>query len=382
MGGYATRLLAGYGFEVIKVEPPRSGDPTRAVGPFPNDRPDPNRGATSLFLDTNKKSVTLDVAKPAGRAILDRLLERADVLIETFAPSRADELELNYSGLEKRFPRLVVTSITPFGKDGPYRDLDACELVLEAMSGWLFQSGEPGHAPTRTRGELATAMAPGLLAASGTLAALAWRANSGEGQLVEVAAMEAMLAASRYYETTYAFRGLMVSRLGTTLSATYCYRPASDGWAALCATTDQQREICAHAMELSEHLGDPAFAPPTVGSNTAPSNVTDLINRWVTQHSREEIFHLLQGMRVPSGYLTTADEVLGLDQLKARQAFSRIDHPAAGALEYPAAPFKMGITPFRTDRAPLLGEHNEEIYGTELGIGAGDLRRLEQEGVI
>ncbi len=100
--------------------------------------------------------MTLDVAKPAGRAILDRLLEQADVLIETFAPSRADQLGLNYSDLEKRFPRLVVTSITPFGKDGPYRDLEACDLVLEAMSGWLFQSGEPNHPPTRTRGELAT----------------------------------------------------------------------------------------------------------------------------------------------------------------------------------------------------------------------------------
>lgn len=223
-------------------------------------------------------------------------------------------------------------------------------------------------------------MAPGPLAAAGTLAALAWRANSGEGQLVEVAAMEAMLAASRYYETTYAYRELMVSRLGTTLSATYCYRPASDGWAALCATTEQQREICAHVMELSEYLDDPAFAPPTVGSNTAQSKVTDLIDHWVTQHSRAEIFHLLQGMRVPSGYLMTADEVLGLEQLKERQAFVRIDHPAAGSLDYLAAPFKMSITPFRTGRAPLLGEHNEEIYGTELGIGAGELRRLQREG--
>ena len=381
-GGYATRLLAAFGAEVIKVEPPRAGDPTRAIGPFPNDRPDPNCGATSLFLDVNKKSVTLDVAKPAGREILGRLLEGADVLMETFPPSKADELRLNYADLEQRFPRLVLTSITPFGKDGPYRDLEACELVLEAMSGWLFQSGEPHRTPTRTRGELATAMVPGLLAASATLAALSWRASSGEGQLVEVSAMQAMLAASRYYETTYAYRGLLISRLGTTLSATYCYRPASDGWAALCATTAQQREICAHVMELSEYLDDPAFTGSAAGPNPAQGQATDLIDRWVTRHSRAEIFHLLQGMHVPSGYLTTADELLGLDQLKEREAFVHLEHPGAGALQFPAAPFKMSVTPFRSGRAPMLGEHNREIYLARLGLGEDEFAGLTGEGII
>ena len=381
-GGYATRLLAAFGAEVIKVEPPREGDPTRAIGPFPNDRPDPNCGATSLFLDINKKSVTLDIAKPAGREILGRVLEGADVLMETFPPSKADELGLDYASLERRFPRLVLTSITPFGKDGPYRNFEACELVLEAMSGWLYQSGEPLRLPTRTRGELATAIVPGLLAASATLAALAWRASSGEGQLVEVSAMEAMLAASRYYETTYAYRGLLISRLGPTLSPTYCYRPASDGWVALCATTDQQRELCAHIMELSEHLDDPAFAPAAAGSDPSQSQVADQIDRWVIQRSRAEIFHLLQGMHVPSGYLTTADEVLGLDQLKEREAFVHIDHPAAGALRYPAAPFKMSVTPFRCGRAPMLGEHNREIYLERLGLDENEFAQLTREGII
>ena len=381
-GGYATRLLAAFGAEVIKVEPPREGDPTRAIGPFPNDRPDPNCGATSLFLDVNKKSVTLDIAKPAGREILARLLDGTDVLMETFPPSKANELGLNYPDLEQRFPRLVLTSITPFGKDGPYRDLEASELVLEAMSGWLFQSGEPHRMPTRTRGELATAMVPGLLAASATLAALAWRASSGEGQLVEVSAMEAMLAASRYYETTYAYRGLLISRLGTTLSPTYCYRPANDGWAALCATTDQQRELCAHIMELSDHLNDPAFAPAAAGSNPSQSRVADQIDHWVNQRSRGEIFHLLQGMHVPSGYLSTADELLGLAQLQERQAFARIDHPVAGALEYPAGPFKMGVTPFRNGRAPILGEHNSEILLGRLGLGEDEMAHLTREGII
>jgi crotonobetainyl-CoA:carnitine CoA-transferase CaiB-like acyl-CoA transferase len=381
MGGYATRMLAAYGAEVIKVETPGKGDPTRAIGPFPDGRDDPNSGATSLFLDCNKKSVTLDIRKAAGRGILDRLLADADVMVETFAPREADALELQYELLEKRFPRLVVTSITPFGKTGPYRDFEASQIVLEAMSGWLFQSGEPGFAPTRTRGELSTAMIPGLFAACGTLAALAWRAACGEGQLVEVAAMEAMLAASRYYETTYAYRGLMVTRLGTTLSPTYCYRPASDGWAALCATTDQQREILAHVMELSDHLDDPAFARPAPGANAA-SEVTALIDRWVAGRSRAEIFHLLQGMRVPSAYLTTADEVLTLEQLRERQAFVRIDHPAVDVLEFPATPFKMGVTPLRTGRAPLVGEHNGEIYEGRLGIGADELRRLEREGIV
>lgn len=193
MGGYATRLLASYGAEVIKVEPPRYGEPTRAVGPFPGDRPDPNAGALSLFLDVNKKSVTLDIEKPTGRATLDRLLE-----------------------------------------------------------------------------QIAVASSPRVRAG----------ARSGSPDLVEVSAMEAMLSASRYYVTTYAYRKLLISRLGTTLSPTYCYRPANDGWAALCATTDQQRELLAHIMELSEHLDDPAFAPAAAGLNPLQSKVANLIDAW------------------------------------------------------------------------------------------------------
>jgi crotonobetainyl-CoA:carnitine CoA-transferase CaiB-like acyl-CoA transferase len=247
MGGYATRLLAAYGAEVVKVEPPRTGEPTRSVGPFPDDQPHPDRGGTSLFLDANKKSVTLDIARPRGREIFDRLLETADVMVETFAPARADQLGLGYSELERRFPRLIVASITPFGKDGPYRDFQACDIVLEAMSGWLFQSGEPDRAPTRTRGE---------------------------------------------------------------------------------------------------------------------------------------IFHLLQGMRVPAGYLTTAEEVLALEQLRAREAFVSVNHPEAGSLEFPGAPFKMEAPRFQNGRAPLLGEHNEQVFAHGLGISGETLAALRAEGII
>ena len=380
-GGYATRMLAAHGAEVIKVEPPGTGDPTRALGPFANDEPHPDRCATSLFLDLNKKSVTLDIRRPRGRELLDRLLARADAMIMTFAPSEMDALGLAYGELERRFPRLVVTSITPFGLTGPYRDFKACDLVLEAMSGWLFQSGEPDHAPTRTRGEMATAMVPGLLAASGTLAALAWCAQSGEGQLVEIAAMEAMLAASRYYETTYAQTGATIRRLGTTLGPMYCYRPARDGWIALCAATDQQRELMAHLMGLSEFAEDPALQP---GDNSSGNRdqITTRIDAWVRDHDRDEIFHSLQQTRVPCGFLTRADEVLQLEQLRARDAFVRVDHPMAGTLEYPGAPFKMGVTPFQTNRAPLLGEHNGEIYESELGVTPREFELLQQEGII
>jgi CoA:oxalate CoA-transferase len=381
MGGYATRMLAAYGAEVIKVEQPGTGDPTRSLGPFPNDEPHPERCATSLFLDFNKKSVTLDLRQPRGRELLDALLARADAMVMTFTPSEIDALGLTYANLEPRFPRLVVTSITPFGLSGPYRDFNACDLVREAMSGWLFQSGEPDKAPTRTRGEMPTAMVPGLLAASGTLAALAWRAESGEGQLVEIAAMEAMLAASRYYETTYAQRGAVIRRLGTTLGPMYCYRPARDGWTALCAATDQQRELMAHLMGLSELANDPALQP---GDNSSGNHdeIVARVDSWAREHDRDETFHLLQQTRVPCGYLTRADEVLQLEQLRARDAFVRVDHPMAGALEYPGAPFKMGVTGFHPNRAPLLGEHNRDIYQSELGLSADECETLRQEGVI
>ncbi|HVA79322.1 MAG TPA: CoA transferase [Candidatus Binataceae bacterium] len=377
-GGYATRLLAMYGTEVIKVESP-DGDPARRRGPFPKDTPNPECSALALFLDMNKKSITLNIRDARGRALLDRLLESSDVILESFAPSEAEHLGLVYAEMERRFPRLVLVSVTPFGKDGPYRDLESCPLVLEAMSGWLFQSGERGREPTRTRGEMLAAMVPGLFAATGILAALRWREQTGEGQLVEVSAMEAMLAASRYFETTFAYRGTVLGSSSTTF---FRYRRTRDGWVAPAAATDSQRELLAHAMGLSEHLGDPAFKAPKQGEKPLTSELFRLLDQWYADHSKVETFELLQSMRIPCGYVADSKEVLSSEQLRKRGAFTRVAHPVAGAFEYPGTPFPMSAAAYSARRAPLLGEHNHEIFRGELGLDADELDRLHSAGVI
>jgi crotonobetainyl-CoA:carnitine CoA-transferase CaiB-like acyl-CoA transferase len=135
-------------------------------------------------------------------------------------------------------------------------------------------------------------------------------------------------------------------------------------------------------MGLSDYLDDPAFSPLTAVRTVEASRAAHLIDGWVAARARADTFHTLQELRVPAGYLTTADEVLELEQLRSREAFVRMEHPDVGALNYPGAPFKMSVTPFRTQRAPLLGEHNEQVYAGELQIAGAELKRLQQEGVI
>lgn len=254
--------------------------------------------------------------------------------------------------------------------------------MLEALCGWLFQSGEPGRAPARIRGELASAVIPGLVAAIGTLTALEWRRDSGEGQLVEISAHEAMLAASRLYETTYAYYGLAIKRLGPILSPTYGYRPASDGWVALCAATDARREMVAHMTGMSEHLKDPLFSEATGSARAASSPLVPELDRWLAERKREDIFQLAQELRIPCGYVATAADVLALPQLLARAALIEQQYPGGGALTIPGPPFPMSAQSFHARRAPRLGEYNREVWVQEIGLAPEEFDHLVRAGVV
>ena len=378
--GYATRMLACFGADVIKVEPPGGGDSTRRAGPFPDGREDPNLSGLALFLDAGKRSVCLDLDQPQGRDVLDELLGLADIVVDEMSAARAETLGLSGSALEKRFPQLIRVSITPFGLDGPNRDFDAPLLILEALCGWLFLSGEPGRAPARIRGELASSIVPGLYATIGALAAHNWRDEHGEGQLVEVSAQESMLACSRFYETTYAQRGIEIQRLGPLLYPTYGYKRAKDGWAAICAATDEQREVAAIMAGLAEHVDDSLFS--RTDSEAYESPLLSTFDDWFADKTRFEIFELAQQLRIPAGYVATAEDVLELPQLRSRDSLESQPCDQLDPLAFPGAPFRMSGTDFTLERAPVLGEHTADVLAGELGMPAERLDTLRSEGVI
>lgn len=381
--GYATRVLAGYGADVIKIEPLHTGDNLRAHGPFPDDRPDPDMSGIALYLDAGKRSVCIDLQRMEGRQILHRLLLGADAVIDEIESDLADTLNLDEVTLDHCYPQLVRVAISPFGVEAAAESDDSSTptLILEALCGWLWLSGEPGRPPARIRGEVASALAPGLYAAIGALSALEWRRAHGAGQLVEVSAQEAMLAASRFYETTYAQRSIEIGRLGPNLYPTYGYIPAANGWLALCAATAEQREMIAIMTEMAEYIDDPLFQ--ATDESAASSAQLAQMRAWIAAREHQETFELAQQLRIPSGYVSTAEDVLQLPQILARGALQRQSTPAmVDDLVFPGAPFKMDNTPFESRAAPKLGEHTDEVLVTELNIGIEQLNAWRSQGIV
>ncbi len=192
-GPFCAKLLADYGADVIKVELPGVGDPARRMGPFADDDPHPEKSIPFLYINTNKRGVTLDTRNPTGRGLLEALLQTADVLVENVPPAHAEDLGLDYAGLTRNNPGLVVTSITAFGQSGPYRDYSATDLVNCAFSGLMYHTGDSDREPLRNSLNQSLYVA-GINAAVATSAALLHRMATGRGQHVDVSAVECLAA--------------------------------------------------------------------------------------------------------------------------------------------------------------------------------------------
>ncbi len=382
-GGYCTKLLAGLGADVLKVETPGIGDETRATGPFPDDIPDAEKSGLFLHLATGKRSVTLNLTTEGGRAILKRLVADADVLVESFPAGTLAGWELDYNHLAAINPRLVLTSITPFGQDGPYRDYAPSELASWALSGYMVLTGFPDQEPLKAYGEQSQYQA-GVQAALGTMAAVLARDSTGRGQHVDVSSKEALTFVLGGAPQTYNYRRQNVKRVGTRLLALpphYFYpstlRPCQDGWVHV-HTNTRHPDLLAVLME------EPRLADPEVLATPAghADEIDALMDRWLANHPKQEVVKLSQELRVPNTAVQTPAEVLDDPHLRERGYFVEVDHPAAGTIKQPGPPFRMAQTPWQTERSPLLGEHNHDVYVDELGYAPEDLARLRDQEVI
>lgn len=382
-GGYCTRLLAGLGADVLKVEPPGTGDETRAAGPFPGDVPDPNRSGLFLHLGAGKRSITLNLETAGGRAILKRLLAGADVLVESFRPGTLASWGLGPEELAAINPRLIVTSITWFGQSGPYRDYAGSELAAWALGGYLMLTGDDGREPLKAYGSQAQYQA-GLQAAVGTMAAVLARQNGAPGQQVDVSATEAITFVLGGVPQAYYFRRQPVRRVGARLlglppHAFYpsTLRPCKDGWVHV-HTNVRHPDLLAVLME-EPRLANPEMLETPAGH---ADEIDALMDRWLAQHTKREVVERSQELRVPNTAVQTPAEVFHDPHLRARGYFVKVRHPAAGEVEQPGPPFEMTATPWQVRPAPLLGEHNQAVYGDELGYAPEDLVRLRERGVI
>jgi crotonobetainyl-CoA:carnitine CoA-transferase CaiB-like acyl-CoA transferase len=378
-GGYCGKLLADYGADVIKVEPP-SGDPVRRHGPFPDDHPHREAGALWLYLGTNKRSVTLDIAQPTGQRLFRRLVEDANVIVESFKPGYMNSLGLGFQALTSVKRRIVLVSITPYGQSGPKAGWTATNLTSFASGGQMCITGEPDREPLVNGGYQAEYQAG--LQAFAAAAVAAHQADATEvPQHVDISAQECMASALELYLPWSAYLKRDISRRqGNVLASTLGIYPTTDGHIGL-HIMPRNWPWFARAMDREDLIDDPRFR-----DNHARLQHNDelqaIVRAWAAGQSANEVYGRAGAGRVPIAFVHTLSDLLESEQLRARQYFREVDHPVAGRRTYPGPPFRMSKVECRAGRAPLLGEHDEEVYGEELGLRAIELTRLRAAGIV
>lgn len=367
-GPYCTKLLADFGADVVKVERPGVGDPARAMGPFPGDVPNSEKSGTFLHLNTNKRSVALDLKTDAGRAVVHQLLERADILVESFRPGVMARLGLPLDELQARYPNLVMTSISNFGQTGPYRDFVASELSLFAMGGKMNSTGLAERYPLKLGGNHVQYQA-GNCAAMATL--FAWYGMKYQGmggQHVDVSIYETQLAsynARMPHLLRYAYtkeRGGRSDASGSGYPSGFY--PCADGYVHLTGGGSYFKRTT-ELLGMPELMDDPRYGSPLAQIN--PEGKIEFESSiwlpWLLQRTREEVVEAAQAVDLYCGAVYGIDEVAASPQLQARGYFVEAEHPAAGVLRYSGATAIAGEPRWWQLRrpAPMLGQHNDEV---------------------
>ena len=381
-GAYCAKLFAAFGAEVVKVEPPGTGDPARTVGPFLNDQPDRETSALFLYLNTGKQGLTLNLKHPQGREIFKTLVRHADVLVENFTPRVMPSLGLDYSVLRAINPKLVMVSISSFGQHGPYRDYKANDMISYALGGYMYLNGHPQRPPLSGGGHQ-PAYQGGLHGYSGAMAALMARLRTGQGQHVDVSIQECMASIHQFTINRYVYVGRIQKRLGNRYQRAHpiTIYPCKDGLVSLAVSTQEQYERFMALTGLTALLNEERFATPYACSEHVEAFDRRLAP-WLEAHGKHDIVHRCQENRVPASFVNDAAEIMDDPQYRFRGFWKELDHPVAGRQTYAGFPFHMTSTPPVLQRACLLGEHTEDILTARLGYGHAELAEWRAQGVI
>ncbi|MCL5957993.1 MAG: CoA transferase [Chloroflexi bacterium] len=385
-GPYCGKLLADLGAEVIKVEPP-TGDRTRRAGPFPQDAPHQERSGLFLYLNTNKLGVTLDLTTATGRDILRKLAAEADVVVETYPPGWLESHGLGYDDLRAVNPRLILTSITPFGQTGPYKDYKGTDLIIQHLGG--FGLGVPGRVEDPSMPPLRAAVRQadylsGIIGAMSTLHALFARDKDGIGSHVDVSSQDAVASMVFGNVGAYEYEGKMPPRLKSDGSPIGTVLMASCKDGMFCFVIGQERMW----KDWVEVMGNPAWAfedrfKDRVARLKNFEAFEQAVSGWAQQHTKDEIYRMAQAKRIPITPVNTMAEVLHSPQIASSDYLEEVVHPVAGPVTLPGAPYKLTETPWRVDRpAPTLGQHNEDAYCRRLGFSREELVKLREAAVI
>jgi formyl-CoA transferase len=378
-GPLCTMMLGDMGADVIKVEPPGSGDDTRAWGPpFVG-----GEAAYFLGINRNKRSLTLNLAAPPGQAVLKDLVAQSDVLVDNFKSGTLEKWGFGDAWFDQNAPRLVRCSITGYGASGPKAAQPGYDFILQAESGLMSICGEPGGAPTK-HGVAIVDVCTGLLACNSILAALNARQRTGRGQKVEVSLYESSLAMLANVASNYLAAGMDGGRYGNGHPSIVPYTtyPTADGMLALAVGNDAQFAKFAQAVDHPEWAQDARFMRNR--DRVAHRGVLDAMIADALQSAGAEAWiKKLQAAGVPSGRINSVAQALDDPHTAARRMIETISHPTAGALRMLGTPFKFSATPTSVRRAPpVLGEHTDAILARELGYDSAKISALRRDHVV
>ncbi|MBN2239506.1 MAG: CoA transferase [Dehalococcoidales bacterium] len=395
-GQLGARILADLGADTIVIEPP-GGSHTRRLGPFYHNIPHPEKSLFWFALNSNKRGITLDLETADGRDILKRLVATADFLFESYPPGYMEKLGLDYAVLKEVNPGLVMTSITPFGQTGPWRDYKGSDLVEMSLGGLVFLSGEPGEQPLRVPVPQIYFHA-GSWAASGAMMAFTGRHFSGEGQHVDVSMLEASAWSNYSAAEWWSYSNLLLKREGTWrqqgLSRMRLIFDCKDGYVLMFLLGGTMATVGEYKMvEWMEAEGKcPDWLKGFDWEKLDVANVeqkffddlSDAVAPFLLDKTKKQLFDWATENELFLAPVSDTEDLLENPQLKSREFWVRLEHPELeDSITYPGPFVKMSETPVTVrHRAPLIGEHNIEIYRDELGISASELITLKQAGVI
>jgi len=374
---FATMNLADMGADVIKIEPPVTGEPTRELSSVTQN----GHSATFMTMNRSKRGLTVDLKRPEGVLLVKRLAETADVFVQNYRPGVAERLGLGYEALAAVNARLIYCSVSGFGGTGPYASRGGYDLIAQGMSGIISVTGDE-DAPAKSGVPLSDLCA-GLFAAYGILCALEYRDRTGLGQLVDTSLLEAAMALTVWESTEYWVTGKAPRPLGSAhrLTAPYQAVRAADGYFNIGANNDKLFEALCRALARPDLHEDRRFATRALRMDNR-AVLIEAIETTTAGAPRAHWLGRLEQAGVPSGPINTYAEALADPHALARQMVVDLVHPGAGPIKALGIPVKLSDTPGAVDRpAPLLGQHTAEIL-TELGYTDAEQRALSARGVI
>ncbi len=378
-GSFCSRLLADYGADVLKLEPP-VGAALRGMGPFFGDDPHPEKSLFFLVMNLNKKGATVNLETGEGREILKALVPQVDVIVESYKPGYLKSIGLGYEVLEELNPELVMTSITPFGQTGPYSQYQGEEIVNYAMGMIMSISGVQGREPLK-HGGFQAQYEGGLNGAAATSIALFARERTGLGEHVDVSVTECVASTMMATQTMYAFTGGTQTRRLASGSNFGNPMPCADGWIIV------QPGGGASWPDIAGFFGAPELLEDRFSDQAQRTLHGEELDRIVIEaiknQSKWDLFPKAAKARMLFGVVQDPSELARCPQLESREFFREIQHPVIGKIKVPAVLFNMSLTLYSGCRpAPTLGQHNREIYVDGLGYTDQEMSRLREQRAI